>query len=210
MQNKNIILNAIIFGIGAPILLLMFGLFQILTIEQPKGNVSMINNEKTVYSPKFLNSMKNLLKEEGGYVNNKNDPGGETKYGISKKSYPSYNIKDLTVEDAQFIYYKDFWVPLQAEQMDSEKIACEMLEMAVNMGITPVITFLQASILVLGGKVAVDGIMGSETINALNKLDDEIVLKCLKAQAMTYYLTLSRRNPTLKEFLKGWFNRVLF
>ena len=41
-----------------------------------------------------------VLKHEGGYVNDPDDPGGETKYGISKKAYPDEDIKELTIERA--------------------------------------------------------------------------------------------------------------
>jgi len=49
------------------------------------------------------------LSVEGGYVNDKNDPGKETKYGISKKSYPKLDINGLTIEQAKEIYKRDYW-----------------------------------------------------------------------------------------------------
>ena len=45
-----------------------------------------------------------LMLNEGGYVNNPNDPGGETKYGVSKKAYPDIDIENLTLEQAKKIY----------------------------------------------------------------------------------------------------------
>lgn len=50
-----------------------------------------------------------ILRWEGGYVNDPNDPGGETKFGISKRSYPQLDIKNLTEEQAKTIYRRDFW-----------------------------------------------------------------------------------------------------
>ena len=50
-----------------------------------------------------------VLRHEGGYVNDPRDPGGETKYGISKRAYPLLNIKNLSIEDAKMIYRKDYW-----------------------------------------------------------------------------------------------------
>lgn len=46
---------------------------------------------------------------EGGYVNDPKDPGGETKYGISKRRYPNEDIKNLTIERAKFLYQRDYW-----------------------------------------------------------------------------------------------------
>jgi lysozyme family protein len=46
---------------------------------------------------------------EGGYVNDPQDPGGETKYGISKRRYPNEDIANLTLERAKFLYQRDYW-----------------------------------------------------------------------------------------------------
>lgn len=50
-----------------------------------------------------------MINREGVYVNDPYDPGGETKYGICKRSYPNLNIKELTLEEAKKIYHRDFW-----------------------------------------------------------------------------------------------------
>lgn len=54
---------------------------------------------------------------EGGYVFNPKDPGGETKYGISKRAYPHLDIKKLTVEKAKEIYFKDYWLTAGCQRM---------------------------------------------------------------------------------------------
>ena len=50
-----------------------------------------------------------VLREEGGYTNNPNDPGGETNYGICKRNYPNLDIKGLTRAQAIAIYRRDYW-----------------------------------------------------------------------------------------------------
>ena len=67
----------------------------------------------------FVRCMKFVLEQEcrrkkdgtldDGYVNDPHDPGGETKYGISKKAYPMLDIKNLTIDDALALYYRDYW-----------------------------------------------------------------------------------------------------
>jgi lysozyme family protein len=57
----------------------------------------------------FERAVSFTLSVEGGYVNDKNDPGKETKFGISKKSYPNLDIKNLTIEQAKEIYKRDYW-----------------------------------------------------------------------------------------------------
>jgi lysozyme family protein len=53
-----------------------------------------------------------VIGAEGGYVCDPRDPGGETKYGISRRAYPSLNIQSLTLDDAKAIYRRDYWAPL--------------------------------------------------------------------------------------------------
>ena len=63
----------------------------------------------------FLRAVKEVLKIEGGYVNNPNDRGGETKYGISKRAYPNVDIKNLTLDKAKQIYYNDYWYNIKLD-----------------------------------------------------------------------------------------------
>lgn len=60
-------------------------------------------------NPRFVEAVAFTLEQEGGYTWDENDPGGETNYGISKRSYPDYNIKAMTKEQAQVIYLIDYW-----------------------------------------------------------------------------------------------------
>jgi hypothetical protein len=52
-----------------------------------------------------------VLKHEGGYSNDPNDPGGETNFGISKRYHPNVDIKNLTERGAAEIYLKEYWLP---------------------------------------------------------------------------------------------------
>lgn len=58
---------------------------------------------------KFEEAVEFVLAYEGGYVNDPNDPGGETNFGISKRAYPNVDIKNLTREDVIDIYRRDYW-----------------------------------------------------------------------------------------------------
>ena len=48
---------------------------------------------------------------EGAYSNNKNDPGGETNFGISKRYHPDTDVKNLTPDGAKAIYRQEYWIP---------------------------------------------------------------------------------------------------
>lgn len=82
---------------------------------------------------RFDAAFKALIDHEGGYVNHPKDPGGETKFGITKRSYPHLNIRDLTLDDARAIYRRDFWDRLQC---DALPVAArfQVFDAAVNSG----------------------------------------------------------------------------
>ena len=58
-----------------------------------------------MYSEVFYEIIEGVIEKEGGYVNDPDDPGGETKYGISKKAFPKEDIKNLTIVRAKDILY---------------------------------------------------------------------------------------------------------
>jgi lysozyme family protein len=64
----------------------------------------------------FERAVNFTLKMEGGLSEDKDDPGGTTKYGISKRAYPNLNIKDLSLEGAKAIYYKDYWLKSHCDE----------------------------------------------------------------------------------------------
>lgn len=66
----------------------------------------------------FLKAFELVVGSEGGYVFDPRDPGGETKYGISKRAYPELVIKDIQIEDAQKIYYRDYYQKVGADDLD--------------------------------------------------------------------------------------------
>ena len=62
------------------------------------------------YPEEFKDGIIQVLHHEGGYVNDPQDPGGETKFGISKRAYPNVDIKNLSRKQAIKIYYDDYWI----------------------------------------------------------------------------------------------------
>jgi len=83
----------------------------------------------------FEKALKFVLKWEGGYCNDPNDPGGETKYGISKKSYPNEDIKNMTLERAKEIYWDNYWLKADCDILDFPmNLIC--FDTAVNLGVS--------------------------------------------------------------------------
>lgn len=58
-----------------------------------------------------------VFHEEGGYVFDPHDPGGETNMGISKRMYPNLDIRNLTKVQAAEIYKRDYWDAHNLEPM---------------------------------------------------------------------------------------------
>ena len=67
-----------------------------------------ITKEKEEMS-KFDEIIEVVLEHEGGYVNDPKDPGGETNFGIAKRSHPDVDIKNLTKEGDKEIYKEVYW-----------------------------------------------------------------------------------------------------
>jgi lysozyme family protein len=65
----------------------------------------------------FIPALAFVFRWEGGYVDDPRDPGGETKYGISKRSYPDVDIKNLTREKAAEIYKRDYWAKVGGDSL---------------------------------------------------------------------------------------------
>jgi lysozyme family protein len=74
-----------------------------------------------------------VVGEEGGYSNDPNDPGKETKYGISKRAYPNEDIPNLTLERAQELYKRDYWDRFRCDALSWE-MALITFDAAVNQG----------------------------------------------------------------------------
>ena len=162
----------------------------------------------STYSPAFDRAFAKLLVDEGGYVNDPKDPGGETKYGISKRSYPKVDIKNLTVEQAKEIYYRDFWCTGPYASMAHEHLAEKVFNTAVNMGNSRGMRLLQEAANMLGAKFVVGDPVGPKTIAVLNSMNGQKLLEQFRIEQANYYHSLVARRPTLGRFLKGWLRRA--
>lgn len=145
-------------------------------------------------------AIKTTLGFEGGYVNDPNDAGGETKYGISKRAYPNVDIKSLTLEDVKKIYHRDYWERCKCQFLP-DALSIAVFDFAVNSGVKRAIIKLQE---VLG--VSVDGIIGNETIGACNRLPTKKVLDDYTEKRMRFLWSLKG----WKYYGNGWGARVKY
>ncbi len=139
-----------------------------------------------------------VLSHEGGYTHDPQDPGGETKFGISKRAYPSVDIKALTRDQAVAIYRRDFWDRVQGDKLPRQ-VAFQALDAAVNHGTENAVRWMQRA-----AGVADDGIVGPVTLAAVGRADPADLVLRLNAQRLRFYARLS----TFEAFGRGWVNRV--
>ena len=146
----------------------------------------------------FDTFIERVLAHEGGYVNLVSDPGGETQWGISKRSYPNLDIRALTRADAIQIYRRDFWQAAQCDRLPRQ-FAFQALDAAVNHGISNAVRWIQRAV-----GVADDGVIGPVTIAAANRIDPVDLVLLFNAERLDFYTKLS----TFGTFGKGWTRRV--
>ncbi len=165
------------------------------------------------FSQKFIDQMLNderfqramntrTRANEGGYVNNPNDMGGATNYGISSRWYPNEDIINMTPERASAILYRDYWLQPKMYLLPDE-FSDIVFDDGVLQGQSRSVKHLQNA---LGIKA--DGIIGPDTINALNNSDYNIVKKGYIKNVYDRAENIAESNPSQKEFLRGWKNRV--
>lgn len=160
-----------------------------------------------------------LLKFEGGFVDDPDDPGGATNKGITMKTFNSCaqkllgvqptlaNLKAISDDQAGIIYKALYWDKVRGDDLTSQQLANIVCDFYVNSGANAT-KLLQRTINSLGGIVEVDGGIGKDTLKALAKLDQIVVYREYKLGRITFYQDLVKKNPNLKKFLKGWLNRV--
>jgi len=149
-------------------------------------------------------AIKKTLEFEGGYSNDPHDPGGETKFGISKRSYPDEDIAALTLRRAKEIYRRDYWAPCRLDEFAHQEVAEAVFDFAVNSGPRRAIQALQR---VLG--VRADGVVGPKTINAELAADGDLVLARLAVERIAHLVRIVEKRKSQRKFIVGWVRRAL-
>lgn len=146
----------------------------------------------------FDRAFELLIGHEGGYSNDARDPGGETKFGVSKRSYPTEDIKALTLDRAKAIYRKDFWGPAGCDAVP-DAVKFDLFDTAVNSGASRAIKLLQAAVGALE-----DGQLGPKTLQAVNSMPSGTLL----ARYNGHRLKFMTDTPQWATFSKGWARRI--
>ena len=163
----------------------------------------------------FREALRLILKFEGGYVFDKDDPGGETNKGVIKKVYDEYrkskglelrSVKDISDDEVSDIYRTRYWLEGKCDKVPP-CIAISHFDTCVNTG-----TGQSAKILQRVVGVKDDGAIGSGTLGkvteVVGKEGDLVVAKRFLSKRRDFYNNLAQQKSHLQKFLKGWLNRV--
>ena len=147
----------------------------------------------------FANAISIVLRYEGGLVDHSSDSGGITKYGISKRSYPDLDIRNLLLSEVIPIYRRDFWTPCRCDDWPYP-VALVVFDTAVNCGPGRAKRWLQKA-----AGVVPDKVLGPVTARAVLAGSPVTLASEVLAHRLGYYMTLG----THEAFGFGWARRVL-
>lgn len=146
----------------------------------------------------FDRAFEIVIGHEGDLSDDPRDPGGLTRYGISKRAHPTVDVRNLTLAQAKQIYLERYWLPLHADAMP-EAVAVQVFDAAVNHGLKPAVKMMQRAL-----QVPDDGVIGPVTLRAMTTVEDARFVARFAAERLTFYTDLAGWDA----FGRGWTRRV--
>lgn len=153
---------------------------------------------------------------DGGYTNDPDDPGGETKWGVSKRSYPETDIAALTRDQAERIYLEDYWLSSGRQRSGCDRLPYPLsvahFDCVVNVGNWKT---TQAGQPLYHGRATMilqralgaddDGLIGPLTLADVARFDPIEVARWAIRQRDLYYATLG---AWARKYQQGWLRRT--
>ena len=129
---------------------------------------------------------------------------GAVAYGenIEKISRALYASENLRAEVRRF-YKEAYWDRMRLDEVTSQIKAKEMFIFGVNVGIKPAVRVTQQLVGVVN-----DGIVGEQTLAAINRYDEAKFDKEFDRAELRYYNNLIEKNPKFRVYANGWRNRA--
>lgn len=165
-----------------------------------------------------------VINSEGGYVDNPNDPGGPTKWGVANfrektsayevykgRQVPAKEIEDLTIDEVKRFYFQCFYKSVGADLVNTPAIAAALFDTCVLYGILPTCKMAQSALNDCGMILLVDGVIGKITIKCLNEVDTVDFLNCFAARIIQRIDKIVAAKPEKfagKKAENGWKRRT--
>ncbi len=181
--------------------------------------VYMDDSDNPIPDSRKSNIIHRGMAEEGGYVDDPKLIDQPTNAGITQPTLDNYNadhpnfhfpdnVKELTGEQAAQIYGEDYYDERRIGDIDNDRIANAVYDMGVMSNFNNVVKMVQETINeATDDTVSVDGVIGDETLNALNNIPDDKIddfIKALKENRLEYLQGLD----TWDEYGRGWTART--
>ncbi len=151
-------------------------------------------------------AIKNVLLHEGGYTNEKSDPGGPTNWGITIKDARAYwkpnataaDVRAMPLEVAKTIYKEKYWDAVEGDALPAG-VDYAVFDYGVNSGVSRAAKVLQHAV-----GVQEDGHIGPKTIAAAKKTDIKALINVICDERL-HFLQGLKIWPVYKN---GWSRRV--
>ena len=166
----------------------------------------------------FLPAYQLVFDAEGGYQRFAEDRGNYnsrgdlvgTNWGISAPVYEEWIGRPPTTADMQSMSHQEakqilkarFWDVIQGDSIANQSVANILFDGRVNHGRSGV-KILQRVL-----KVKVDGVVGNQTLSAVNRANPNRLFNAYKEARRRYYHAIVNNKPSQGIFLKGWLNRL--
>ncbi|MDD2798443.1 MAG: glycosyl hydrolase 108 family protein [Bacteroidales bacterium] len=171
----------------------------------------------------FQEAFEKVMKNEGGYVNDPQDPGGETYKGIARSrnskwegwiridickgqsGFPA-NLERDTVLQKQIVgfYETNYWDTISADGIANQQVAETIFDFGVNAGVKVSATLAQQVV-----EATADGVIGPKTIEKLNAFDADHFLAAFTVLKIARYVSIVKRRPESRKYFYGWVCRAL-
>ncbi|MBV9075655.1 MAG: hypothetical protein JOZ10_18685 [Acidobacteria bacterium] len=137
------------------------------------------------------------------------DSGGRTRFGIAERFHPELGDEfysapaDSALQIAREIYRSDYWNAIRGDEIADQRVTTKLFDMAVNMGVRQAIVLAQRAVAVID-----DGMVGAQTLEALNTWEPQRLLERLRAASAAFYEHLAEVRPEAQQYLRGWLARA--
>jgi lysozyme family protein len=177
-------------------------------------------------SAKFDAAIRVVLRHEGGWVSDPADLGGETNFGIStliiqreklspeflgldpKTAFKPGWLKPLTSTAATKVYWLLFWNKYQYDLIDNVDVATKIFDCGVNCGPSRAHVMAQKAANACGQVIKIDGLLGKDTVKAINAVPGPEFMAAMKTQMQNYYLSIIASRPANAKFKNNWMSRA--
>jgi lysozyme family protein len=171
----------------------------------------------------FNQAFQLVIANEGGYVNDPDDPGGETYKGVARKifskwdgwikidllkrqsGFPGNLDKDVELQqDVEDFYRVNFWNKVKGDDITNQKVAESIFDFGVNAGVGT-----SASLAQLVVEAETDGVIGQKSIARINAFNSDHFLAAFTVAKIARYIHIVQKRPTSRKYFYGWICRAV-